>query len=133
MAPTDTNNTSGWSTRSTVPPGSSSARHKYDQGPGWQAAPSVETAQGFGLRDAGIADEVTVSRINSDMGKHGDTGRSELDALRALANEEADAAVLGTNTWEAIVRDELMPGAFEAFWESPTDTHRNFTTMPSLS
>ncbi|MEO6411308.1 MAG: PhnD/SsuA/transferrin family substrate-binding protein [Pedococcus sp.] len=86
------------------------------------------------LKEAGLADgDVSILRINSDVGKHGDTGRSELDALRALANEEADAAALGINTWEAIGRDALMPGAFEAFWESPTYSHCNFTAMPSLS
>ncbi len=86
------------------------------------------------LKEAGLADDdVTVLRINSDVGKHGDTGRSELDALRALANEEADAVALGINTWEAIGRDDLMPGAFEAFWESPTYSHCNFTAMPTLS
>ena len=26
-----------------------------------------------------------------------------------------------------------MPGAFEAFWESPTYSHCNFTAMPTLS
>ncbi len=86
------------------------------------------------LKQAGLADsDVSILRINSDVGKHGDTGRSELDALRALANEEADAAALGVNTWEAIGRDALMPGAFEAFWESPTYSHCNFTAMPTLS
>jgi len=72
-------------------------------------------------------------RINSDVGKHGDTGRSELDALRAVLDERADAAAIGINTWEAIGREELMPGAFVSFWESPTYSHCNFTAMPSLS
>ncbi len=86
------------------------------------------------LKEAGLGDgDVSILRINSDVGKHGDTGRSELDALRALTNEEADVAALGINTWEAIGRDALMPGAFEAFWESPTYSHCNFTAMPGLS
>lgn len=86
------------------------------------------------LREAGLADgDVELLRINSDVGKHGDTGRSELDALRAVMNDEADAAALGINTWEAIGRDELMPGAFEVFWESPTYSHCNFTALPTLS
>jgi phosphonate transport system substrate-binding protein len=45
---------------------------------------------------------------------------------------EADAAAIGINTWEAIGRDELMPGAFEVFWESPTYSHCNFTALSSL-
>lgn len=86
------------------------------------------------LRQAGLGDDdVELLRINSDVGKHGDTGRSELDALRAVMDGRADAAALGINTWEAIGRDELMPGAFEVFWESPTYSHCNFTTLPTLS
>lgn len=86
------------------------------------------------LSDAGLGEsDVELLRINTDVGKHGDTGRSELDALRAVMNDKADAAALGINTWEAIGRDELMPGAFEVFWESPTYSHCNFTALPTLS
>jgi ABC-type phosphate/phosphonate transport system substrate-binding protein len=77
-------------------------------------------------------DEVELVRIDSDVGKHGDTGRSELDALRTVLDEHADAAALGINTWDAIGREELMPGAFELVWESPTYCHCNFTAMPQL-
>lgn len=85
------------------------------------------------LHQAGLGEgDVELLRINSDVGKHGDTGRSELDALRAVMDDRADAAALGINTWEAIGRDELMPGAFEVFWESPTYSHCNFTALPAL-
>jgi len=85
------------------------------------------------LDQAGLSsDAVELVRINSDVGKHGDTGRSELDALRAVLDERADAAAIGVNTWEAIGRDELMPGAFEVFWTSPAYSHCNFTAMPRL-
>ena len=77
-------------------------------------------------------DAVELVRINSDVGKHGDTGRSELDALRAVLDERADAAAIGVNTWEALGREELMPGAFESFWESPTYSHCNFTAVPRV-
>ena len=86
------------------------------------------------LREAGLGEgDVELLRIDSDVGKHGDTGRSELDALRAVVEDRADAAALGINTWEAIGRDELMPGAFESFWESPAYSHCNFTALPSLT
>jgi ABC-type phosphate/phosphonate transport system substrate-binding protein len=78
------------------------------------------------------ADSVDLLRINSDVGKHGDTGRSELDALREVLEDRADAAAIGVNTWEAIGREDLMPGGLEAFWESPTYSHCNFTALPSL-
>ncbi|MGB3910405.1 MAG: PhnD/SsuA/transferrin family substrate-binding protein [Pseudolysinimonas sp.] len=85
------------------------------------------------LAEAGIGGtDVELLRFNSDVGKHGDTGKSELDALRAILDERADAAAIGINTWEAIGRDELMPGAFEVFWESPTYSHCNFTALAGL-
>lgn len=86
------------------------------------------------LADAGLHDgDLELTRINSDVGKHGDTGRSELDALRLLLDDKADAAAIGINTWEAIGRDELMPGAFEVLWESPIYSHCNFTAMNTLA
>ncbi len=86
------------------------------------------------LREAGLGDgDVDLTRIDSDVGKHGDTGRSELDALRAVLDDRADAASIGINTWQSIGRGELMPGAFEAFWTSPEYSHCTFTAMPSLS
>jgi ABC-type phosphate/phosphonate transport system substrate-binding protein len=86
------------------------------------------------LAQAGLGtEEVTLLRIDSDVGKHGDTGRSELDALRAVLEDRADAAAIGINTWQAIGREELMPGAFESFWESPTYSHCNFTALPRVS
>jgi ABC-type phosphate/phosphonate transport system substrate-binding protein len=85
------------------------------------------------LRRAGIAEgDVDLLRIDSDLGKHGDTGRSELDAIRAVLDEQADAAAIGISTWEAIGEDELMPGALEAFWTSPTYCHCNFSALVSL-
>ncbi len=86
------------------------------------------------LKREGVdVDDVDLIRINSDIGKHGDTGRSELDALSAVLDDRADFAALGINTWNGIGREELMPGAFEAVWESPTYSHCNFTALPGLS
>jgi phosphonate transport system substrate-binding protein len=77
-------------------------------------------------------DDVELIRIDSDLGKHGDTGRSELDAIRLVLDGDADAAAIGITTWEALGRDELMPGALEALWTSPTYCHCNFTALDSL-
>jgi phosphonate transport system substrate-binding protein len=85
------------------------------------------------LRRAGLTDEdMAVLRFDSDVGKHGDTGRSELDAIRAVLDDEADAAAIGVTTWDAIGREELAPGALEAFWESPPYAHCNFTALDAL-
>ncbi|MEU9006159.1 PhnD/SsuA/transferrin family substrate-binding protein [Streptomyces sp. NPDC048551] len=79
------------------------------------------------LRRQGITDgDVELLRLDTDLGKHGDTGRSELDAIRAVLDGDADAAAIGVTTWESIGRDELMPDALESFWTSPTYYHCNF-------
>jgi phosphonate transport system substrate-binding protein len=85
------------------------------------------------VRQAGLAeDDVELIRIDSDIGKHGDTGRSELDAIRMVLDDGADAAAVGITTWETIGRDELMPGALEEFWRSPEYCHCNFTALDRL-
>jgi ABC-type phosphate/phosphonate transport system substrate-binding protein len=84
------------------------------------------------IRQAGLGSEIQLVRFNSDVGKHGDTGRSELDALRAVIDEKADAAAIGIGTWEAMARGEVTPGAFEVFWRSPLYCHCNFSSLASL-
>ncbi|MCI0689767.1 MAG: PhnD/SsuA/transferrin family substrate-binding protein [Sporichthyaceae bacterium] len=85
------------------------------------------------LRREGLSDgAVELVRIDSDLGKHGDTGRSELDAIRLVLDGDADAAAIGGPTWDAIGRDELMPGVLEAVWTSPAYCHCNFTALPRL-
>jgi phosphonate transport system substrate-binding protein len=77
-------------------------------------------------------EDLDVLRFDSDVGKHGDTGRSELDAIRAVLDDRADAAAIGISTWEAIGRDDLAPGALEAMWTSPPYCHCNFTALGTL-
>ncbi|MEO8898212.1 MAG: PhnD/SsuA/transferrin family substrate-binding protein [Candidatus Dormibacter sp.] len=78
------------------------------------------------LRRAGV-EGIDVVRYDRDAGKHGDTGRSEIDSLRAMLDGEADATAIGITTWESIGRDDLMKGTVEAFWETPEYCHCNFT------
>ena len=90
----------------------------------------------YSLRQAGLAGtRPGAAALRPDVGKHGDTGRSELDALRALARTRRPTRLPSRHPrhWETIGRESSMPGAFEAFWESPTYSHCNFTAMPSLS
>jgi phosphonate transport system substrate-binding protein len=85
------------------------------------------------LRREGLAEQdVDVLRLDRDLGKHGDTGRSELDAIRAVLDGDADAAAIGSTTWDAIGRGELMTDALESFWRSPEFYHCNFTALTSL-
>lgn len=85
------------------------------------------------LRKAGLSgSDIELIRIDSDLGKHGDTGRSELDAIRVVLDGQADAAAIGISTWEAIGKEDLMPGALTVFWTSPTYCHCNFTALRTI-
>lgn len=85
------------------------------------------------LQHAGLRNgAVTLTRFDTDVGKHGDTGRSELDAIRAVLSDEADAAAIGISTWDSLGQGEFAPGALQAVWESPPYCHCNFTALESL-
>lgn len=86
------------------------------------------------LRRAGVEEsELEITRFDSDIGKHGDTGRSELDAIAAVMDGEADVAAIGITTWEAIGRDELMPGGLEEVWRTEPYCHCMFTALRTLA
>jgi phosphonate transport system substrate-binding protein len=89
----------------------------------------------YHLRREGLApgDDVELVRFDSDVGKHGDTGRSEREALRAVVGGQADAAAVGAASWDLLVRaGEVPPARLAAFWTSPPYNHCNFTALPSL-
>lgn len=72
-------------------------------------------------------------RFDTDLGKHGDTGDSELRVVQAVAEGAADAGALGDATWAAF-RAAGMPVTqeLEIAWRSPRYFHCNFTALPSL-
>lgn len=88
----------------------------------------------FFLARAGIGtDDVKLVIFDSDVGKHGDTGRSDLDALRAVLADEADVAAVGVNTWQAMTAaGEDTVTDLEVVWASEYYSHCNFTTLNSL-
>jgi phosphonate transport system substrate-binding protein len=72
-------------------------------------------------------------RFNSDVGKHGDTGTSEVEVLRAVLDGRADAGALGSPFWNQVVSQRLMPeGALHEIWTSPPYHHCMFTARPDL-
>ncbi|MDP9330146.1 MAG: PhnD/SsuA/transferrin family substrate-binding protein [Actinomycetota bacterium] len=80
-----------------------------------------------------MGEDIRLLRFDSDVGKHGDTGRSERDALAAVLDGRADAAAVGASSWETLVRaGEVPPGKLSAFWTSPSYSHCNFTALPTL-
>lgn len=87
------------------------------------------------LREQGLdaASECELVRFDTDLGKHGDTGDSELRVIRAVAEGSADAGALGEPTLAAFRADRVPAVAeLEVAWRSPTYYHCNFTALPSL-
>lgn len=78
-------------------------------------------------------ESVNIIRYNSDLGKHGDTGRSEWDVLEGLKNGSLDAGTIGSNTWIRILEEGLYPdGELISFYTSPDFCHCNFTVMSNI-
>ena len=77
--------------------------------------------------------DVNIVRFNSDLGKHGDTGRSEFDILEAILNDEIDAGAIGISSWVRMIEDGMFPsGEIESFYVSSGYCHCNFTVLESL-
>jgi ABC-type phosphate/phosphonate transport system substrate-binding protein len=72
-------------------------------------------------------------RFNSDVGKHGDTGTSEVEVVRAVLDGRADAGAIGSPFWAKVQSEHLVPaGALREIWTSPPYNHCMFTTRPDL-
>jgi ABC-type phosphate/phosphonate transport system substrate-binding protein len=72
-------------------------------------------------------------RFNSDVGKHGDTGRSETEVVRALLDGRADAGTVGGPYWQMVQSEGLVPkDALVEIWTSPPFNHCMFTARADL-
>jgi len=72
-------------------------------------------------------------RFNSDLGKHGDTGTSEVEVVRAVLDGRADAGAIGSPFWITVQKDRLVPeGGLSEIWSSPAYNHCMFTARPDL-
>jgi len=72
-------------------------------------------------------------RFDTDLGKHGDTGTSEVDVLRAVLDGTAEAGAIGSPFWTAVQEKALAPaGSVGEVWTSPPYSHCMFTARPGL-
>ena len=72
-------------------------------------------------------------RINTDVGKHGDTGTSEVEVLKAVLDGRADAGAVGSPFWSGMEGQKLVPaGALSVVWSSPAYSHCMFTARVGL-
>jgi ABC-type phosphate/phosphonate transport system substrate-binding protein len=76
---------------------------------------------------------VEVLPFDTDLGKHGDTGSSELEVLRALKAGRAHAGTVGDLVWAAEqAAGRIDPGLLEVRWSSPGFDHCMFDALPTL-
>jgi ABC-type phosphate/phosphonate transport system substrate-binding protein len=72
-------------------------------------------------------------RFDTDVGKHGDTGRSEVEVVRAVPDGRADAGAIGSPFWKTVREERLVPeGALTEIWSSPPYNHCMFTARPDF-
>src|SRR5713226_8376907 len=72
-------------------------------------------------------------RFDSDVGKHGDTGASEVEVVRAVLDGRADAGAIGSPFWNTVRNERLVPeGSLREVWSSPPYNHCMFTARPDL-
>lgn len=73
-------------------------------------------------------------RFDSDVGKHGDTGTSEVEVVRAVLEGRADAGAIGSPFWATVQGERLVPeGGLREIWSSPPYHHCMFTARPDLN
>jgi len=72
-------------------------------------------------------------RFDSDVGKHGDTGTSEVEVVRAVLDGRADAGAIGSPFWNLVRSERLVPeGGLREIWSSQAYNHCMFTARPDL-
>lgn len=72
--------------------------------------------------------ELRIIRFDLDVGKHGDTGTSEVEVLRAVIDGQADAGAVGDQYWaRAVAEGQADAKKVRAIWTSPPYCHCNFT------
>lgn len=76
---------------------------------------------------------VNILPFDSDVGKHGDTGRSELEVLEALRNGQAEAGAIGDLVWvNELSAGHIDSGLIESLWTTPPFDHCMFDAVPGL-
>jgi phosphonate transport system substrate-binding protein len=86
------------------------------------------------LRNEGVdLGKVNVLRFDTDVGKHGDTGTSELDVLEALTDGRADAGTIGDLIWvNEQSAGHIDSSLIRSLWTTPPFDHCMFDALPDL-
>ena len=86
------------------------------------------------LRSEGVAlERVTLLPFDSDLGKHGDTGSSEIEVLHAVADGRAQAGAVGDLVWVTEqAAGRVDASRVEVLWTTPGFDHCMFDARPGL-
>lgn len=86
------------------------------------------------LREQGVdVERVKLLPFDTDLGKHGDTGTSELDVLAALRDGRAEAGAIGDLVWVGEqAAGRVDPSVIEVLWTTPGFDHCMFDALPTL-
>jgi phosphonate transport system substrate-binding protein len=86
------------------------------------------------LAEAGVdLARVRLLPFDTDLGKHGDTGTSELDVLAAIADGRADAGCVGDLVWvNEQAAGRIDPARLAVLWTTPGFDHCMFDALPTL-
>ena len=87
------------------------------------------------LREAGVAlERLNLLAFDTDLGKHGDTGTSELDVLAALRDGRAQAGAVGDLVWVGEqAAGRVDPSKIAVLWTTPPFDHCMFDALPALA
>jgi ABC-type phosphate/phosphonate transport system substrate-binding protein len=93
-------------------------------------SPQAWILPAFAMRRQGLDPErdLRADRLDRDLGKHGDTGRAELQQVERLRAGELDACVVSNWTLAALQAQSRDAG-LEIGWRSPSYHHCNFTAL----
>lgn len=86
------------------------------------------------LKEAGVdLGSVKLLPFDTDLGKHGDTGNSELDVLAALHDGRAQAGAVGDLIWvQEQAAGRVDASKVEVLWTTPPFDHCMFDALPQL-
>jgi phosphonate transport system substrate-binding protein len=77
---------------------------------------------------------ITIVPFDSDLGKHGDTGNSELDVLKALRAGTVDAGTVGDLVWiNEQAAGHVDTSAIAVLYTTPGFDHCMFDALPTLA
>ena len=100
--------------RSSPPPAVRSRRSPISAAARWRSAAATaampRSCRCISCEREGLAEgkDYRTLRFNSDVGKHGDTGTSEVEVLRAVLDGRADAGAIGSPFWQTRCSTERL-------------------------